>query len=136
MTTIRPATAADEAAILPFDAFAGDRRSEILAGHCVVAQVDGQVVAYASWAPAGLLGQPFLTYLCVHPSHRRQGLATALIRHVQGAATGRMLISSTEDWCAEMQHIFERLGWQRVGTIATINQDGSVEIFYAVPLPD
>jgi GNAT superfamily N-acetyltransferase len=134
MATIRPATAADEPAILPFDAFAGDRGSEILAGHCVVAQADGQVVAYASWAPAGLLGQPFLTDLCVRPSHRRQGLAMALIRHIQGVATGRKLISSTEDWCVEMQRIFQRLGWQRVGEISTINQDGSVEFFYAVTL--
>jgi GNAT superfamily N-acetyltransferase len=92
------------------------------------------VVAYASWAPAGLLGQPFLSDLCVRPSHRRLGLATARIRHIQGAATGRKLISSTEDWCVEMQQIFERLGWQRAGTIATINQDGSVEVFDAVPL--
>jgi predicted GNAT family acetyltransferase len=72
--------------------------------------------------------------LCVSKEHRRQGVATSLVRHVQSVAKGRKLISSTEDWCVGTQRIFERLGWTPIGTIAHVNKDGSTELFYAVAI--
>ncbi|WP_200228856.1 hypothetical protein [Rubrivivax gelatinosus] len=61
----RPAWPSDVEAIARFDEFNGDRLREIEAGTCFVALSDGRVVAYASYEPRGLLGQPLLTYLCV-----------------------------------------------------------------------
>ena len=131
---IRSAIAADLPKIKSFDEMGGDRKAEIDSGLCLVADVGGELVGYASYSPAGLLGQPLLTFLCVAASHRRQGIASKLVAAVQARVRGRKLISSTEDWCVETQRIFERLGWQRIGELSAINKDGSAEIFYAIEL--
>ena len=130
----RLACRADAAEIAGFDEFNGDRLREVEAGTCFVAISRGQVVAYASYEPRGLLGQPLLTYLCVHKPYRRQGIATSLVGLIQSQASGRKLLSSTEDWCTGTQRIFENLGWKKVGEIAGVNKDGSSEWFYAVDL--
>ena len=131
---IRSAVAADLPKIKSFDEMGGDRATEIDSGVCLVADVAGEVIGYASYSAAGLLGQPLLTFLCVAASHRRQGVASKLVTAVQAQARGRKLISSTEDWCVGTQRIFERLGWRRIGELSSINKDGSTEIFYAIEL--
>jgi GNAT superfamily N-acetyltransferase len=131
---IRPALINDLEAIICFDEFGGDRSAEIQAGTCLIARCGIDIVGYASYEPRGLLGQPFLSFLCVVKSARRQGVATALLQAVKAVASGRKLISSTEDWCVDTQRIFERLGWVRIGTITGVNKDGSAEWFYAVDL--
>lgn len=130
----RLALPSDVEVIDRFDEFRGSRLEEIDAGNCFVAVAEGTVVAYASLAPRCLLGQPLLTFLCVQKAFRRQGIATSLVRLVQSQATGRVLLSSTEDWCLGTQRIFEHLGWEKVGQIAGVNQDGSAEWFYAIAL--
>lgn len=131
---VRLATASDLPSIERFDEFGGSREQEVAAGNCLVATDADVVIGYASHQPRGLLGQPLLAYLCVHPGSRRQGVATALVRAVQSVAKGRTLISSTEDWCVGTQRIFERLGWHRIGQISEVNKDGSTELFYAIGL--
>ena len=131
---IRPAVARDVDVITQFDEFGGDRSDEVTAGACIVGELEGAVVAYASYQPRGLLGQPLLTFLCVKKEKRRQGIACALVQAVQSMAKGRVLISSTEDWCAGTQRILERLGWKRIGKLSGVNKDGSDELFYAVAL--
>ena len=129
---IRQATHKDIAHIESFDEMGGSRAEETASGCCIVATTGDQIVGYASYAPRGLLGQPLLTYLCVAPAHRKQGLGSKLVQAVQHQARGRKLISSTEDWCVETQRIFERLGWQRIGALSGINKDGSTELFFAI----
>jgi GNAT superfamily N-acetyltransferase len=131
---LRPAQPSDVAEIAEFDEFNGDRLREVEAGTCFVAVSTGKVVGYASYEQRGLLGQPLLTCLCVREAFRRQGIAMSLVSLVQSHASGRKLLSSTEDWCTATQRIFEHLGWQKVGEIAGVNKDGSSEWFYAVDL--
>ena len=131
---VRPATPEDLDALAGFDEFNGSRAAEVAHGGCLVAVDGGRVVGYASVEPRGLLGQPVLSYLCVHPDFRGQGRATALVRAVQRVARGRVLVSSTEDWCTQTQRIFERLGWRRIGQLSGINKDGSAEVFFATDL--
>ncbi|QIY81442.1 GNAT family N-acetyltransferase [Chromobacterium violaceum] len=131
---IRRAEESDQAHIAGFDEMGGNRQQEIASGCCLVAEQHDQVVAYASYQPAGLLGQPLLTYLCVAPAMRGQGIAKQLVEVIQGQATGRMLLSSTEDWCLASQKIFTDLGWRKIGELAGVNKDGSTEYFYAVDL--
>ena len=133
---IRQAASADVAAIEMFDEFGGNRHREAAAGTCFVAEADGTVVAYCSYEPRGLLGQPLLTYLCVRKDRRKQGIASSLIQTVQREAEGRALISSTEDWCVDTQRIFDRLGWKQVGEISGINKDGSTELFFSIALDE
>jgi GNAT superfamily N-acetyltransferase len=131
---VRPASLADLEAVERFDEFGGNRQQEIAAGTCLVASNAEVIIGYSSYEPRGLLGQPLLSFLCVHPEFRRQGVATALVKAVQSVAKGRKLISSTEDWCVGTQRIFERLGWNRIGQISEVNNDGSTEWFYAIDL--
>jgi GNAT superfamily N-acetyltransferase len=131
---VRNATPGDLEAVERFDEFGGSRQQEIAAGTCLVAGNAQIIIGYASYEPRGLLGQPLLSYLCVHPEFRRQGVATALVKAVQSVAKGRKLISSTEDWCVGTQRIFERLGWKRIGQVSEVNKDGSTEWFYAISI--
>ncbi|UTH74013.1 GNAT family N-acetyltransferase [Chromobacterium sp. IIBBL 290-4] len=132
--TIRRAEENDLAAISRFDEMGGDRRQEIASRCCLVAEQAGQVVAYASVQPAGLLGQPLLSYLCAAPAARGQGIGRTLVQAIQGEARGRMLLASTEDWCLASQKIFLGLGWRKIGELASVNKDGSSEYFYAIDL--
>ena len=68
---LRPAQPSDIARIAEFDEFNGDRLREVEAGTCFVAVSAGKVIAFASYEPRGLLGQPLLTNLCVHDEFRR-----------------------------------------------------------------
>lgn len=132
---VRPAWPSDLAAIAAFDEFRGDRAEAVAAANCLVAlDATSAMAGYAAWSTHGLLGQPFLAYLCVRPDARRQGLATALLQVVHQHARGRWLRSSSEDWCAPMQTLFERLGWQHCGGLQEVNRDGSVEWFYRVAI--
>jgi GNAT superfamily N-acetyltransferase len=131
---IQVARVSDAGAIKEFDEFLGSRAREIETGTCFVAISEDKVIAYASYEPQGLLSQPLLTFLCVRKEFRRQGVATALVKFIQAQARGRILISSTEDWCVGSQNIFDRLGWRRLGEIAGVNKDGSSEWFYGINL--
>ena len=131
---IQIARVPDLTSIIEFDEFAGDRVCEIEAGTCFVAFREEQIVAYVSYEPRGLLGQPLLTFLCVRKEFRRQGIALAMVKFVQDSVNTAMLLSSTEDWCIGTQSIFERLGWKKLGEITGVNRDGSSEWFYGVDL--
>ena len=125
---------ADAQRIRAFDEFKGDRAAEIAGGRCFIALNGDEIAGYASYEPRGLLGQPLLTYLCVKVEFRRRGIATALVNAVRYNAHGRILISSTEDWCVPTQTIFAKLGWRRIGEISGVNKDGSTEWFYGIDL--
>ncbi|MCD4502195.1 GNAT family N-acetyltransferase [Chromobacterium vaccinii] len=120
--------------IAEFDEMGGSRQQEIATECCLVAEHGGETVAYASFQPAGLLGQPLLTYLCVASDLRGQGIGGRLVEAIQQIARGRMMLSSTEDWCVASQRIFIRLGWRKIGELAGVNKDGSTEYFYAIDL--
>ena len=136
VTATRLATAADLEAVRAFDEFKGSRETEIRNGTCWVECRDTVVVGFASFEPWGLLGQPLLTYLCVRKEHRREGIARQLVQAVTAAARGRVLISSTEDWCVASQGLFTGLGWTPIGRIEGVNKDGSAELFYSIPLSE
>ncbi|MEO2219571.1 GNAT family N-acetyltransferase [Chromobacterium vaccinii] len=120
--------------IAEFDEMGGNRRQEIDNHCCLVVELGGETIAYASFQPAALLGQPLLTYLCVASDLRGQGIGGRLVQAIQQIARGRMMLSSTEDWCVASQRIFIRLGWRKIGELAGVNKDGSTEYFYAIDL--
>jgi GNAT superfamily N-acetyltransferase len=131
---IRMGRDSDHEAIAAIDEFGGSRTREIDAGLLFVAQSGLMIVGYVSYEPRGLLGQPLLTFLCVRKDYRRRGVATSLVKFVEKVARGRKLISSTEAWCVGTQQIFQKLGWQPIGSLSGINKDGSDELFYATAI--
>ena len=137
---IRPARPGDAMLIAAFDAMGGQRADEIETGQVTVVLEAGEVAGYATVVPAGLLGQPFLSYLCVRRASRRRGLARTLLKAVLDHCNGRMLLTSTEAWCTEGRQLFESLGGRCVGQVEQVNRDGSAEMFYrfdrpSAPLP-
>lgn len=132
---IRPAVAGDFAAIDEFDPFAGDRSREIAESRMLVAEAGHEVVGYVSWLPAGFVGRDYITFLCVRPDQRRQGLAGALLRAVeQRIGQGRVFISTEED-NGTMLALLPAAGWTRAGAVEGANEGNRAEVFFWKDLP-
>ncbi|MBE9029828.1 GNAT family N-acetyltransferase [filamentous cyanobacterium LEGE 11480] len=132
---VRLGIKADLTAIEKFDEMGGDRDQEMDEKRCFVAINDlEEVVGYASYQREGLVGRPFLDSVCVIESARREGVAKALVKRIEKAAKPEKLLSSAEDWNHEMLQFFQSQGWEAVGTLKGVNEDGSSEIFFAKDL--
>lgn len=125
---VRLAVAADLAAIADFDRFGGDRAAEVAEARCLVADDDG-AVGYMAFRADGCVGQPFVTYLAIAPSHRRRGLARTLIAAVADRLGPRLFIS-TETGNAAMLALLTADGWRAVGEIRAVNASGAAEVFF------
>lgn len=127
---IRPALVGDLAEIDSFDPFAGDRLREIEEHRMLVLYLEKSVVAYASWQPAGFIGRDYVTFLCVAPSHRRQGFAVTLLGSVEAhVGPGRLFISTEEDNAA-MLTLLPREGWTYAGEVKGANDGDRAELFF------
>jgi ribosomal protein S18 acetylase RimI-like enzyme len=127
---IRPGVETDFAVIDVFDPFAGDRAREIAEGRMLVAEEDGEPVAYLSWLPAGFVGRDYVTFLCVRPDHRRRGLAHELLRAAEKRiGAGRLFVSTEQDNVA-MLALLPREGWTSAGAVAGVNDGDRAELFF------
>ena len=89
------------------------------AAECVVAEVEGRVVAFALFFHnfSTFLGRPglYLEDLYVQPAHRGRGLGGALLRHLGALALERgcgRFEWSVLDWNAQAIAFYERMGAQ------------------------
>jgi ribosomal protein S18 acetylase RimI-like enzyme len=106
----------------------------VRADQCWIAQIGGTVVGF------GVLKQSFyrhsfLPLLIVHPNHRRRGVATALIRHIESICPTEKLFTSTNESNLTAQRVFEALGFVRSGCIENLDE-GDPEIVYFKHLGD
>ncbi len=132
---VRPGVEDDVQALCELDHLAreeGQRRSTIqravAGGCCLVAEQGGRVVGY------GILeytfyGQGFVALLYVHPSHRRQGVGTALMRHLEATCRTPKLFTSTNLSNLPMQALLARLGYILSGVIHHLDE-GDPELVY------
>jgi GNAT superfamily N-acetyltransferase len=127
---IRRAGAEDFSQIDSFDPFAGDRRREIAEGRMLVADFGDGPVAYVSWAPQGFVGRDYITFVCVRPDHRRQGVAMSMLRAVDKMVPAGRLFVSTEEDNAAMLVLLPREGWRNAGTVAGANEGNRAEVFF------
>jgi GNAT superfamily N-acetyltransferase len=135
---VRAADAADLGAVRDLDSLAQTARdrSERLVraqaeGRLVVAERDGAVVGYV--IQAGFFEYDFLELLVVHPSHRRQGVATALVEAIESRSRTGKLFTSTNRSNAAMQRLCEALGFQPSGVVDNLD-DRDPELFYYKPV--
>jgi GNAT superfamily N-acetyltransferase len=133
---IDAATAADVPALVALDSFAApdnERAADIArwvaAGECICARRDRHPVGYCVLT-RHFFGQPLLELVMVAPSHRRQGVATALIRHAIARARP-VLWTSTNQSNSPMQALLERLGFRRSGLIEGLDADDP-ELIYRI----
>jgi ribosomal protein S18 acetylase RimI-like enzyme len=132
--TIRIADSADTDAILAFDliAQADEKRQEFIRqsverGHCTVAQVNGTAAAYLIME-RNFFGWPFIDLVYVHSDYRQQGLAAALMQHIE-AQCEEKLFTSTNLSNLRMQRLLEKLGYSISGVVHNIDE-GDPEVFY------
>ncbi len=127
MTEVRLATHADHADIREFDTFRHVNNSAIESGQCRVAVRDDAIAGYVV-LNRSFFCQPFVSYLVVHPDHRRCGVASALLAHAESWCPGPKLWVSTGQDNERMQAVLAKLGYTPAGSIAELWEHP--ELFY------
>ena len=114
-----------------FDEFGGDRQREIRERCLQVYILDNTVVGYISTVEeSSLFGHPLITFLCIHPKYRRQGIASALLSEIEQRYSDRQLFISTESNNLIMLNLIEKRGYTRSGSLSGLNDDGSDEVYF------
>ena len=128
---IRPGTVEDIEAIAPFDPFGGSREEEVAENRLYVCEGEGgSPIGYVSIAGYTLHGYPYVTFLLVHPDHRRSGIASRLLHHVENLYSGRRLFISTEADNSPMRSLLAKRHYQRSGSLSGLNRNGVDEVFF------
>lgn len=133
--TLRTATESDLPAIDGVDDAAAEERSRgqhirewVGAGRAVVAVIDERVVGYAVLEYT-FFGNGFLSMLMVERASRRQGVAAALVRHLEDVCTTEKLFTSTNQSNTPMQRLLQRMSFEPSGVVYNLDE-GDPELFY------
>jgi len=94
----------------------------------LVALRENAVVGYAEVAPA-FFGRQFVSLLSVHPGHRRQGLATALMKAVESRCKESKLFTSTNLSNQPMQSLLANMGYRLCGVVEELDE-GDPELVF------
>lgn len=100
----------------------------IAARQCYVAREGWNVLGFAVLTQH-FFGNPFIDLVVIHPDHRRKGIATTLIRHLEAICPGDKLFTSTNQSNAPMQALCERLGFVKSGWVDNLDP-GDPELIY------
>lgn len=133
---IRIAQPSDAEAIEAFDhvARSGASRREFInssllaSGHCWVAVVDGQAVAYAVLEHT-FFENGFVSMLYVNPEFRCRGLGSALLRHLEDQCRTAKLFTSTNQSNHAMRALLAKLNYKPSGVIENLDE-GDPELVY------
>ena len=131
---IRLAKQDDISSICAFDhlAWQDNRRQfiedSVASGNASVAILEGQVVGYVV-LEYSFFWDAFMTMLYIHGAHRREGIGTALIRHVESMCKTSKLFTSTGELNRPMQALMVKLGYSPSGVINNVD-DEEAEIVY------
>lgn len=136
MVRVEEATEADLNALCAIDRLvlgSSERRSFLssaIAGrHCFKATINGEPVGFMV-IEQGFRGHSFISFMVVHPGHRRAGVATALIEYAESIAPSDRLYTSASIANVEMQRLCESLGFIRTGSIDNLDGDDSEIVYY------
>jgi GNAT superfamily N-acetyltransferase len=108
------------------------QRRMIAEGDVLVAEVGGAPVGFLrlEWIWSKI---PFIALIRVLPTHRRRGVGTVLLAHLEAQLRERghaLLYSSAESPAAESQAWHRHKGFEECGFIASINSGGIGEVFF------
>ncbi len=99
-----------------------------------VAYEGGLATGYAI-ASVRFFDRGFVWMLAVDPAHRRQGVATALMRTAEDWCPSDRLFTSTNQSNAPARRLFESLGYLKSGIVENLDP-GDPELFYCRILGD
>jgi len=134
---VRAASLADEAAILAINragSAADDAgrvaylRDAVARDAALIAVRDGSPGGFAVW-DTRFYGYPFVWLVVVRPEARRRGVATALLRHIEGICGADRLFTSTNESNAAMRALCAALGYAPSGRIDNLDP-GDPELVY------
>ena len=108
--------------------------SVVRASQCLIARIGKTMVGFGVLEQS-FYGHGFISLLIVHPNHRRRGVATALIRHIESICPTEKLFTSTNKSNFIAQQVFEALSFVRSGYIKNLDEDDP-EIIYFKRLAD
>lgn len=94
----------------------------------IVARIGAERVGFAI-LNRSFFEQYFVALLIVHPDHRRQGIATALMHYIEKTCPERKLFASTNTSNTTARRLLASLGFIHSGQIDNLN-DGDPEIVY------
>jgi ribosomal protein S18 acetylase RimI-like enzyme len=127
---IRRATYEEAKSIKSFDEFIGDRRIDNWRGELFVCLDGADLVGYVAYSSNLFYNRPCIAQLCVKESHRRRGIARELVKRVLLVYEGLDVWVSTEKWNQPATALFEGMGFRKMGEIAGLNRDQSIETFF------
>jgi ribosomal protein S18 acetylase RimI-like enzyme len=104
-------------------------RSSAEDGTAWVAVADGRIVGYAVLEHT-FFARGFVAMLMVDPRHRRRGVGSALMRHLEDLCESERIFVSTNESNLPMQALVDRLGYKRSGKVEDLDP-GDPEIFYS-----
>jgi GNAT superfamily N-acetyltransferase len=93
-------------------------QSDIAGGHCIVADIDGNVAAYVLVRMEKQ--DAFLRDLFVHPQYFRRGLGRALFEEALGYARANGAMRLRLDSDPNARAFYERLGMECIGSVPSI----------------
>ena len=114
-----------------FDIFGGNRKQEILEQRLQVYISENKVIGYISLVENScLFGHPLITFLCLHPQYRRQGIASTLLSAVEQRYIEQKLFISTESNNSIMLNLIKNREYILSGSLSGLNDDGSDEVYF------
>jgi GNAT superfamily N-acetyltransferase len=135
MFSIRLAIADDTESICAFDRIAQweSRRKDFIrrsisSGTCYVAVEQEEVIGYGVLSHT-FYDNGFIEMLFVHPGHRQQGVAAALLAHLESRCQTPKLFTSTNLSNLPMQSLLSKQGYTPSGVIHNLDE-GDPELVY------
>lgn len=127
---IRLAEHSDLNDIVSIHAFSGNRAEEIAENRLYVFCAENVVSGFLVKSKKGLLDRPYVEYLAVKGSARRQGIATALLKHFENLFPNNRVFISTEANNSKMIELLAAEGYVQSGQISAAHLSGQNELYF------
>ncbi|MGR3764312.1 GNAT family N-acetyltransferase [Rossellomorea sp. NS-SX7] len=95
---------------------------------CLVCRIEGEAAGFLLFN-RHFFSHAFISLVIVHPHHRRNGVARALLSEFAVKMNGEKIFSSTNQSNDIMHHLFHTLGFEKSGLIDNLDE-GDPEIIY------
>ena len=104
-------------------------RKSLESASVYVATIEEEIVGYCVFDHS-FFSRGFISLLIVHPEHRRKGIGSELVRHVEHLCESERLFTSTNQSNKPMQSLLRKMGYKRSGVVDDLDP-GDPEVFFS-----